>query len=586
MRNCILLRRKLIVRMSGLLFIFAFLNLFIPANAQYYPVDYFQSPMDTPMYLSAPFGSLRDNHFHSGMDIRTYEKEGLPVYAVADGYVARIKYSPVGYGKALYIDHPNGYTSVYGHLQNAEGEIAGYIRKYQYEIERFDFDHFPGKALKVKKGQIIGWSGNSGGSTGPHLHFEIRDTKTEQVINPQLFGIYGVDLYPPVIRKILVYTLEQNRPVLIKEVSINKSVMGVDSVYSYPDTLLLPAGSIGFAAEAYDHLVNEHTEYSLYGMELIVDDKKRYAYKLDRFAFDDTRSVNVHIDYAMYKEEKVRYQKCFKDDGNRIGIYSYLRNKGKFLLQDSFVHVALITATDIAGYSFHAKVYFKLDPNPQIMLFKRPKCTSAIFYPEKQNTFKTKDIEITVPAKALYDTLAFCYQMLSKERNSYSFTHQVQDLNTPLNSSMTISIKPDAGTEFFRDKMLIASLYPSGFMQSVGGGFENGWVTVRTSTFGNFLIVADSTAPVITPLNISKDGEIKDTAGIRISVEDNFSGIGTYRATLNGKWILMEYDSKNNVLFHPFDVNTARATLSKLVLTVTDKKNNTATYQKDIIITP
>jgi murein DD-endopeptidase MepM/ murein hydrolase activator NlpD len=172
-----------------------------------YIQDYFVSPMDSPLYLSAPFGSLRDNHFHSGMDIRTNEKEGLPVYAIADGYVARIKYSPFGYGKAIYINHPNGYTSVYGHLQNANGTIAKYIKKYQYEMSSFDFDHFPGKdKLKVKKGDTIGWSGNSGGSTGPHLHFEIRNTQTEEIINPQLFGIPVVDAENPAIQRFYVYT--------------------------------------------------------------------------------------------------------------------------------------------------------------------------------------------------------------------------------------------------------------------------------------------------------------------------------------------------------------------------------------------
>src|SRR5574343_418509 len=153
------------------------------STAQPYPQDAFVSPMDTPLFLSAPFGSLRDNHFHSGMDIRTNEKEGLPIYAIADGYLSRIKISPIGYGKAIYIDHPNGYTSVYGHLLRYEGAIADYIKAYQDQIKRYDFDHFPEKnLLRVKKGQLIGFSGNSGTSSGPHLHFEIRDTKSEEPI--------------------------------------------------------------------------------------------------------------------------------------------------------------------------------------------------------------------------------------------------------------------------------------------------------------------------------------------------------------------------------------------------------------------
>jgi murein DD-endopeptidase MepM/ murein hydrolase activator NlpD len=563
------------------------LTLCLPAFAQYYPQGYFQSPMDTPLYLSAPFGSLRDNHFHSGMDIRTYEKEGLPVYAVADGYVSRIKYSPIGYGKALYIDHPNGYTSVYGHLQDAGGEIAAYIKKYQYEIEHFDFDHFPGRdKIKVKKGQIIGWSGNSGGSTGPHLHFEIRDTKTEEVINPQLFGVYGVDLYEPSIKKILAYNLEENRPVLLKEITINRNttMVAFDSIYTYKDTLLLNGSTIGFGAEANDYLTNATTEYSIYSLELFIDGKKRHSYKLDRFSFDDSRCINVHIDYERYKEDKIRYQKCFKDDGNRIGIYNYVRNKGKFNMLDTAVHTAILNAYDFNGKVASVRLYFRRDAKNVLLPGKALNCFTSVFYPGRQNMYKTKEVEITIPGKALYDTLILCYKPIGKEKYAYSATHQVQDVNTPLNSSLTISIKPEGISEANKDKLLIGSLYPSGFLQSVGGGFENGWVTARTSTFGNFLIVADSTAPVIKTIGITLSGEVKDTSGIRFSIEDNFSGIASYKATINGKWILMEYDAKNNELIYRFDSNTIRSIPVKFALMVIDKKNNVANFQKDLLV--
>lgn len=565
----------------------AYLMICLCASAQYYPQQYFQSPMDTPLYLTAPFGSLRDNHFHSGMDIKTYEREGLPVYAVADGYISRIKYSPVGYGKALYIDHPNGYTSVYGHLQDANGDIAVYIKKYQYEIERFDFDHFPGRdKIRVKKGQIIGWSGNSGGSTGPHLHFEIRDTKSEEVINPQLFGILGVDLYQPAIKKVLLYTLEQNRPVMLRDITINKNttVLSVDSVHTYKDTLLLNGSNIGIAAEAYDYLTNLTSEYSIYSLELIIDGIKRHSYKLDRFNFDDSRCINVHIDYEKYKQDKIRYQKCFKDDGNRISIYNYMRNKGKFPLKDTAVHTVVINAYDFSGKKGSVRFYIKRDMVNSVLMNRPSVCTNAIFYPNKQNTLKVKDAEIIIPARALYDTLSFCYKQLPKEKYAYSFTHQVQDLNTPLNSSMTVSIKPDGVSEQGKDKLLIASVFPSGFLQSVGGGFENGWVTVRTATFGNFLVVADSIPPVIKPVNIPASGEVRDTASIRFIAEDNLSGIASYRATVNGNWVLMEYDAKNNELIYKFDNNTIRNTMVKFALMVTDKKNNSANFQKELLI--
>lgn len=554
-----------------------------------YPRNYFQSPMDTPLYLSAPFGSLRDNHFHSGMDIRTYEKEGLPVYAIADGYVARIKYASNGYGKAIYINHPNGYTSVYGHLQKTDGELAAYIKRYQYEIERFDFDHFPGNGnLKVTKGQIIGWSGNSGGSTGPHLHFEIRDTKTEEVINPQLFGIPGVDLYAPLIKKLVVYALDANRPVVISEIDISSTntQRAPDSVITCKDTIRVSATTIGMAAEAYDYLTNANSEYSIYGLAWMMDGKKMYEHKMDRFSFDDSRSINVHIDYAQYKEAKIRIQKCFKDDGNRIAIYNYLRNKGKYKMpRDTFAHEALITASDVDGRRFSVRLYLRYESKPVVVAQKFNPNYVATFYPNKNNSFKTKEVDISVPQKALYDTLYFAYKMFPAEKFAYSAMHQIQDVYTPLNSSISISVKVDANAEMVKDKLLLASINSTGSLSAIGGGYDtdkNGWVTGRTSTFTNVLVVADSIAPVVKIMNANKEGEVKDTLGVNIKIEDNLSGVASYKMTLNNKWILTDYDAKNDLLTYLFDEKTLFNQKQEAIITVVDRKGNTTVVKKEI----
>ncbi|MES2560654.1 MAG: M23 family metallopeptidase [Bacteroidota bacterium] len=554
-----------------------------------YPKDYFQSPMDTPLYLSAPFGSLRDNHFHSGMDIRTYEKEGLPVYAIADGYVSRIKYASNGYGKAIYINHPNGYTSVYGHLQKAEGELAMYIKRYQYELEHFDFDHFPGTGkLKVTKGQIIGRSGNSGGSTGPHLHFEIRDTKREEVINPQLFGIKGADMFGPLIKKVVVYSLDANRPVVISSIDImpNNTLVGPDSVITCLDTIRIAGTYIGVGAEAYDYLTNTQSEYSIYGLLWTMDGKKMYQHKMDRFSFDDSRSINVHIDYPHYKESKIRVQKCFKDDGNRIAIYNYLRNKGRYKLpRDSGVHEAIIMATDVGGRTVSIRFYLKGETKPAAFVQKFNPNFVATFYPGRNNNFRTRDADITVPPKALYDTLFFAYKILPAEKFAYSLTHQIQDVFTPLNSSISISLKIDANGELVKDKLLLASISHTGNISAIGGGYDtdrNGWVTARTSTFANVLVVADSIAPTVKIINSNKEGEVKDTLGMNIRMEDNLSGIASYKMTLNGKWVLTDYDAKNDLLTYLFDEKTLFNTKQEAVITVIDRKGNITVVKKDV----
>lgn len=566
-------------------FIFTFSQflIFTFAKAQYYPQNYFQAPLDTPLYLSAPFGSLRENHFHSGMDIRTNEKEGLPVYAIADGFVSRIKVSPVGYGKAIYIDHSNGYTSVYGHLQKYEGGIAEYVKKYQYQNETFDFDNFPGKSLFVKKGQIIGWSGNSGGSTGPHLHFEIRNTKSEEPINPQLFGIHGVDFLEPSIKRILIYNLNENRPSIIKKFSVSKNnTSRFDSILFYNDTIEIDKGLIGFGVEAYDYMTDNENEYSLYGMEMYIDGKEFFSYRLDRIDFENSRCVNVHIDYEQYKRNEVRFQKCFLDDGNIIKIYNYLRNKGKYNLHDDSIHRISFCVFDITGHSESFLFYIKASNVLEFFYTKKSKSCSTLVYPGKDNVFNAENINIEFPKKALYDTLEFCFEVL-KERNFFSPVYKINDQYTPLHKSFTISIKPDNFPDKLQDKLLIAYFVKEGNIHSIGGEFKNGFVTARSNNFGNYFVTFDTLAPAILALNVSIDGIIKDTLGLKFKIGDNLSGVSTYRGSINGKWILMDFDPKNDLLIYEFDEKTLYNKKLDFILVVKDKKGNSSRYKKELL---
>ena len=569
-----------------IILITSFFHFFITVDAQSsYPQTYFQAPLDIPLYLSAPFGSLRDNHFHSGMDIRTFEKEGMPVYAIADGFVSRVKISTIGYGKAIYIEHTNGYTSVYGHLQKYEGAIAEYIKKYQYQNETFELDHFPGKVLPVKKGQIIGWSGNSGGSTGPHLHFEIRSTKSEEPLNPQLFGIHGVDFFEPSIKKVLIYNLDANRPRLLENFRVFKNkTEKVDSILFYSDTINVAKGIIGFGVEAYDYLTNLNTEYSLYGMELSIDDQKYFSYQLNRIDFDNSRCVNVHIDYEMYKRDEIRFQKCFLDDGNASKIYNYLRNKGKFHLIDENVHKVTIQVSDFDGrteaFIFYIRGFNKDNSIPE----RKAESTVETCYPKKNNIYRTKELILEIPAKALYDTLDLSLSVLKeKEHYSYSSTFKIQDQFTPLSKSFSISIKPENVPVQLESKLLIVYFQKSGNIHSVGGEFKDGYVSAKSSNFGNYFVTFDTIAPTIHALNISKEGTIKDTSALKFRIDDNLSGISTYRGTINGKWVLMDYDSKNDLLIYEFDNKTLFNEKLKFELVVTDKKGNLNTFQKEII---
>jgi murein DD-endopeptidase MepM/ murein hydrolase activator NlpD len=551
------------------------------ATAQTYPIGVFGYPMDTPMLMSAPFGALRDNHFHSGMDIRTGEKIGLPVYAIADGYVSRIKYASGAYGKAIYITHPNGYTSVYAHLHNANGEIANYIRSFQYEQRTFEFDHFPTKdKLKVSKGQIIGWSGNSGTSTGPHLHFEIRDTKTEHTINPKLFGIMGVDQLPPEIKGISIYSLDANRPQLISNTHLGSARKSTtDSGTVLLDTIICKSYTVGFLVEAIDYLVGKTKEYSIYGLDLEIDRKLYFRFRLDRFAFDRTRQINIHIDFERYKLENTRYQKLFLDDGNTIPLYPYHRNKGKYIFTDTLVHWATIQCMDFGGRTFTCYVPFKYAGFAS--LIEEP-IGVRTFLPNKTLTWSTHDFSIMIPNGSLYDTLPMQYTQVPKSGNSLSAVHQLSANLVPLQKAFTINIKPDANSisNIPKDKLLIASRDKQGVLRSIGGEYQDGWVIASSNVFQDFVVSSDTTPPVIRLINAAK-GEVKDKVSLQLHISDNLSGIQSYNGYINGKWELFEYDAKNNLLEYFWMPDSPTGKL-ELEIVVSDKKNNKTTLKTQI----
>lgn len=547
--------------------------------AQPFPSQDFISPMDTPLYLSAPFGSLRENHFHSGMDIRTYEKEGLPVYAVADGYVSRIKVASGGYGKAIYVDHPNGYTSVYAHLQRYEGEAAAYIKRYQYEHETAEFDHFPGRGrIPVKQGQLIGWSGNSGSSTGPHLHFEIRHTRSEEPMNPQLFGIAAVDLFGPFLKSIAVYDLNGNTSRLVGNLPVTtQNTFITDSGTLLNDTLKVPYGMIGIGMDASDYLVNENKEYSIYSSDLYYDGTKRFSFRLDRTSFEYTRCVNVHIDYAWYKKTGDRIQKCFLEDGNLMPVYPYMRNKGKLAVTDTLPHLVKLRIGDFAGNAF---VFYAVLQATQQQAPQEKPCNNQTLYPLKTNLIKDAGMQAQIPAGILYDTVFICTSPSSVRKGMLSPVFRIHEPLTPLHKSMTVSIKLDS---FYRkNTLLLAYVNDNGTFRSAGGEYKNGWVSARASQFGNYAVVADSVSPEISLLNVGRNGTCKDTFSLRIRITDNFSGIDAYKVTINGKWVLAEYDAKSNLLTYEFDDNTLFNIKQNLTVIVADNKQNTTTLQQEI----
>jgi len=564
---------------ATLLFLIAFLRL--PAQ-MVIPNDYFRSPLDTVLLLSASFGEIRAGHLHSGIDIKVFEKEGMPVLAVADGFVVRVKVSPVGFGNALYIDHPNGFTSVYGHLQRFSSEIQKYIRKEQYERESFDVDVFPGKDLiRIKKGDTIGYAGNSGTSFGPHLHFELRDTKTERPINPLHFGYNIKDTLKPIISSLIIYPFGDSSSVNKNYFPVQYPLEGTDTLHPSliaEDTLCL-AGKIYFGIETEDLMYNQRDKNGVYSVELFIDSTLCFSQALDSFAFDETRYVNAMIDFNYWMHTGRKIIKTYISPGNKLPVYRYVANQGIFDFSAPKLHLIRYEVSDFSGnkkvLQFYAKGNF---PFPQDYV-NEPWCNddTLIFYPDRKNSFKNEDIEITIPAGALYDTLLFSYSSDKIPKGCFSKLYHIQNPFSALQKNMTVSVKTEGLPEKYQQKALLVRINENHSKSAVNSTFENGFVIAKTNTFGDYAVTIDAIPPQIKPLNIPRKHHITRQKNLEFLITDNLSGIKSYRGTLNGQWILMEYDAKSDKLIYRFDDRLHKGK-NDLRIVVTDECKNSRTF--------
>lgn len=545
----------------------------VAAKAQNYPTGYFRSPIDTTLYLSANFGAVRGNHFHSGIDIKTFGKEGLPVVAAADGYIVRIKVSPFGYGRALYMNHPNGYTTVYAHLQRFSPLLDSIVRAEQYRQKSFDIEMFPQRALySFKKGDTIAFSGNSGGSTGPHLHFEIRDTKSEEIIDPLLFGLPIQDSYSPRLAKsYLVYEMDEDFK------HKNGHYPYVEVKQKTGDTVKVRPGNYAFAAWG-ENFINEpndgvHINY----LDVLADGEKIFGCGIDRFAFDDTRMVNAHIEYSDYKNNSKRWHKCFVDDGNQMPFYDPLPKASVKVSQGETKAIA-IRAYDLAGFADTMKILLQGDTNQQAFMAFFPQTKSTTYaYPSKNYTYTGSGYSFTLPKGALYDTIVVTSKITpAKRKGLYAGYISVMDANVPLHKSFSISITPKNTKAIDVEKLVVVRLTGKGlkYMSSEGGSYQNGTMTANSKTFGIFSVAYDDVPPVVDRF------KVRDSL-VSVRITDALSGIESYNAYIDGNWWLMEYDAKDDMLYGILPKEIA-AGKHDFKLIVTDKKKNTTALLQTI----
>lgn len=557
-----------------LFFVFIFFVSHSVSSQTAYPRDYFASPVTIPITLAGNFGEIRPNHVHAGFDIRTNNKEGLPVYAVADGFVSRIRISPVGYGKAIYITHPNGYVSVYGHLKGFNTAIQAKVYTLQQQLQSFELDTLINREqLPVKKGELIGFSGNTGSSQAPHLHFEIRNEVTEMPINPYLFGYQVKDEISPVITGISVYALGTDATVNGKRQVKKLIPKKINSSYSVSKTDSLTVhGEIGFGISCYDKENGSSGTNNVFSIEMQSGGRRIFYYEMESFSFDHARYVNAHIDYAEKIKRHQTVQKCFVSKNNLLEIYKDVQHRGIINFNDDAEHWITFILKDYSGNT--TQLSLKLKSTSRQKLKQEPVPVKLDCF--KENNLTAKGIEVLIPDSALYDDEGIAIKAAAQLKATLSPLYIIGDETIALQKAMVLKINAEAIPEKWRTKACLVSI-DKGKLEYEGGIYTNAAILAESKHFGKFAVTVDTVAPKIIPqLKLTKTDSIADLQPVRtlrFKVTDNLSGIKRYNATIDGKWVLCEYDQKNDLLFCNFDSSIPTG-VHQFKLEVADDKEN------------
>lgn len=544
---------------------------FIMAQKEY-PKDYFRSPLDIPMQLAGNFGELRPNHFHAGFDFRTLQREGLNIYAVADGYVSRIKISTFGNGKTLYITHSNGYTSVYAHLQKTVGEIEKFIKSTHYKEKSFELEIYlkPGQ-LEVKKGQIIALSGNTGGSEGPHLHFEFRDNVTENIINPLLFGFDKLlkDTKKPQLTGVYVYPLtdetivNQSKQPLAINLKLQKDG-------SYLSDKVVTNGKIGFGIQTSDFDDVSFSPNGIYKVQSYFNGTPNFGYQLDTYSFDEMRYINALMDYPRYKKTGQRVQKLFMKTPYNFSIIKSNESNGVLSGIPNLESVYRIEISDFYGNTTNVTIPIKYTVQP-VVVSPVPKVSPYFIKAKKDSNFEKDNSSVFFPAGTFYEDFNFNFDVV----NDILILH---DNTVPAHSNFTITIEDSKYTESQREKLYIALI--DGGKVSYNNTFRKEAVfTTKVKTLGKYALTLDTIAPKITIVSPIEGKSLTLKKSIQFTISDSQSGIKSYNGYLNDNWVLFEYDSKTKKITHDFSDGIVAEGENKLKIVVVDNVGNSTIFE-------
>ncbi|WP_197429305.1 M23 family metallopeptidase [Winogradskyella endarachnes] len=552
-------------------FLFFLLSCSIYGQSKY-PQDYFRNPLDIPIVLAGTFAELRSTHFHGGLDIKTQQKVGLKVYAAAEGYVSRIKISHYGYGKAIYITHPNGYTTVYGHLQKLSNRLEEYIKQCQYDKESFEVEVFPHtEELLIQPNEVIAYSGNTGSSGGPHLHFEIRDNE-ERPMNPLLFGLQVKDTKAPYVSAIFAYPKDKNaiingnnKRTQLRLIPQKSGDYTVEEITAY--------GKIGFGVTSYDKQDLAPNNNGVSNIQTIYNGNRSFEIDFKRFSFEETKHIKRFIDYDYFKTKKSRIQKLFIEPNNPLSMYKNVNDNGYILVEDSTANVYKIRIRDYHNNETWVTIPVKGKPETIVQDSISDHTNKSLIYSDKTTNLNSGLVSVNFYENTLYDDTYIDFKVSSDTL----FLHEDK---IPIQKNFYINYDLSNYKTEHLNKIFIANLHgyykkPSYITTTRKGKI----LSAKSKKFGTYALAMDTVAPTIKPINFQDKKWLSKYRYLKVKITDDLSGISKYRASVNGNWILMEYDYKTNTLIHDFNDNIVKDTKNELKIIVTDNVGNSSTFE-------
>ena len=547
--------------MKILFIIFSIIPWLIHAQTKY-PTNYFSNPLEIPLILNGNFGESRSNHFHSGIDIKTQLKEGLKVFSVAKGNISRIKIAHGGFGKAIYVSHPNGYTTVYAHLKKFNNSIEEFVKKIQYKKQSYEVDLYLNTSdLKVFNNEVIGFSGNTGSSSGPHLHFETRKTVNQKALNPLLFGIEIKDTRRPVVNSLYMYKkLKSGSISLPYKVVLNKIN---DSTFATKKIKV--NGLVSFGLSGFDRQDLAKNKNGIYEISTFLNENLINSMKFDSFFFEESIKINSLIDYPFFVENRKRILKLFLEDENDLSIYS-TKNKGFVDVKQKTELLFKIVAKDIKGNSISINIPLDYENMVKATLTN----SQGVSYSKKieniiENDFEFKNSHVNIPKNTFLknrkikiehpnDTLKIINPYIPLYKNI-----KIKFKNPNNNKGNYLAVKDYNNKELFASSKLNPLNY-----------FE-----LKTKKFGLYFIKNDSLSPEISPLNFKNGDWVSNKKYLKFKILDKQSGIKKYKGKINGKWMLFEYEYKKNLISYEFDSFYLSKSKNEVEIEVEDMVGNT-----------